>query len=133
MNTEGIDMLLHHIVSICGSAFVLYLGSSGPELIATLFGSEISNPFIQIRWFFRETKCYNTLPAKVNDIVFMVLFIGVRLGPGTFVFTGVWKSRKSPFVIKLGGTVLYLIGWLWAFFILKFAKKRFFSKRKKKL
>ena len=128
MKTEGVDMLMHHIVSICGTAYVLYIGLSGPELIATAFGTEISNPFLQIRWFLRETNRYNTLLAKANDIVFMVLFISVRLGPGTYVFIGVLKSEKSPFVIKTGGTILYFIGWVWAFYIIRFAKKRFVLK-----
>ena len=131
MGTEGVDMLMHHIVSIMGCAYVLHIGSSGPELIATIFGSELTNPFLQFRWFFRETNHYDCLIAKVNDIVFMLLFICVRLGPGSFVFTGVLKSQKSPIAIKFGGTILYFIGWVWTFFILKFAKKRFFGKKKK--
>lgn len=125
--TEGLDMLFHHCISILSIVFVLGTGHSGPELMATIFGSEISNPFLQMRWFMRETGRYQTVLAKVNDAIFMVLFIFVRLGPGSFLCYGALTSAKPSIVIKTGGLALYLVGWIWAFLILRFARKRFFG------
>ena len=128
---EGLDMLLHHCISIASMAFMLWTGHSGPELIATIFGSEISNPFLQMRWFLRETGYYETAIAKVNDLIFMVVFICVRLGPGSFLCYDIIFAPKPAIFMKLGGLVLYAVGWIWAFLILRFAMKRFFKLRRK--
>lgn len=132
MGTEGIDMLLHHIISTCGIVFVLFDGYSGPELAATILGTEISNPFLQMRWFMRETGGYQTLLAKVNDVIFMVMFICWRFGPGTLLCYRTVSSTKPKLFVKLGGIGMYLISWVWVFFIIRFAKKRFFGKGHKK-
>ena len=133
MRTEGLDMLFHHTISVSGIAFILFNEYSGPELVATILGTEISNPFLQLRWFLRETGQYETLLAKVNDIIFMTVFICWRLGPGSLLwYRTVIVSPKPKLFVKLGGTGLYLIGWVWAFFIVRFARKRFFGKKKSK-
>ncbi|CAH1798131.1 unnamed protein product, partial [Owenia fusiformis] len=50
--TEGAIMMIHHLVSVLGLSMTVYRGIYGTEMIGTLFGTEISNPFLQIRWFF---------------------------------------------------------------------------------
>lgn len=131
MGTEGLDMLLHHTISVSGIAFIYFDGYSGPELVATILGTEISNPFLQLRWFMRETAKYETFLAKVNDIIFMTLFIIWRLGPGSLLwYRTVLVSPKPKLFVKIGGTGLYLISWVWVVFIVRFARKRFFGKRR---
>ena len=131
MGTEGIDMLLHHITSICGLVLSLYLEHSGAELIATIFGSEISNPCLQMRWFLRETGKYQTQLAKLNDIVFIVLFLCIRIGVGARLFTDTMTSPKPSILIKLGGVALYTLSLVWMLLIVRFAKKRFFGNKRK--
>lgn len=131
MGTEGLDMLLHHVISISGIAFVHFDGYSGPELVATILGTEVSNPFLQIRWFLRETGNYETFLAKVNDIIFMALFVGWRIGPGSLLwYRTVLVSSKPKLFVKIGGTGMYFISWVWVAFILQFARKRFFRKKR---
>jgi len=131
MGTEGWDMLFHHLISVSGIAFILFDEYSGPELVATILGTEISNPFLQLRWFMRETGQYQTFVAKVNDIIFMSVFIVWRLGPGSLLwYQTVLVSSKPKLFVKLGGTGMYFIGWVWTVFILRFARKRFFGKKK---
>ena len=131
MGTEGIDMLLHHVTSICGLALSLYLEESGAELIATIFGSEISNPCLQVRWFLRETAKYDTSLAKLNDVVFILLFLCIRIGLGAWLFLETMVSPKTSGLIKLGGVALYLLSLVWMVLILRFARKRFFGKKRK--
>ena len=133
MGTEGIDMLLHHITSICGLVLSLYLKHSGAELIATIFGSEISNPSLQLRWFLRETHRYETRLAKGNDIVFILLFLCVRVGLGAWLFVYTMISPKPSILIKLGGVALYTLSLAWMVLILRFAKRRFFGSKMKHL
>ena len=42
-------MLVHHIVSISGFVLVLCTGMYGAEVVATLGGSEVTNPLLQAR------------------------------------------------------------------------------------
>ena len=42
-------MLAHHIVSISGFVLVLCTGMYGAEIVATLGGSEVTNPLLQAR------------------------------------------------------------------------------------
>lgn len=127
--TEGIDMLLHHITSICGLCLSMYLEHSGSELVATIFGSEISNPCLQMRWFLRDAGKYNTHIAKLNDILFIALFLVIRIGLGSQLLHCTLFSSKSHVLIKLGGASLYTISLVWMIFILMFARKRFFGKK----
>ena len=130
MGTEGIDMLLHHVTSICGLTLSLYLESSGSELIATIFGSEVSNPSLQVRWFLRETGYYQTPIAKLNDVVFILLFLFIRIGLGAWLFLCTMLSPKPAVVIKLGGVALYSLSVVWMILIVRFSKRRFFGKKK---
>lgn len=131
MRAEGIDMLLHHVTSICGLVASLYLDRSGAELIATIFGSEVSNPSLQVRWFLRETGNYETRMGKLNDIVFILLFLCIRVGLGAWLFLCTMTSSKPTLLIKLGGMALYSLSVIWMVLILRFAKKRFFGKKRK--
>lgn len=131
MGTEGIDMLLHHITSICGLVLSLWLDRSGAELVATIFGSEVSNPCLQLRWFLRECGLYETRIAKLNDVVFILLFLCIRIGLGARLFVSTLMSPKPSVLIKLGGVALYSLSVVWMLFILRFSKKRFFGKRRK--
>ena len=133
MGTEGIDMLLHHITSIFGLALALYLEHSGAELIGTIFGSEISNPCLQMRWFLREMGRYDTTFAKVNDIAFILLFLCIRIGLGAGLFYYTMASPKPSVLIKLGAVALYTLSLVWMVLILRFAKKRFFGNKRKLL
>uniref|UniRef100_H2YH13 TLC domain-containing protein n=1 Tax=Ciona savignyi TaxID=51511 RepID=H2YH13_CIOSA len=50
--TEGPVMLMHHVVSIIFMAICLHLGISGTEVVATIFGSEITSIFLNVvRWY----------------------------------------------------------------------------------
>jgi hypothetical protein len=131
MGTEGIDMLLHHITSIFGLALALYLERSGAELIGTIFGSEISNPSLQMRWFLRAMGKYETRLAKANDVGFILLFLCIRIGLGGRLFYHTMASPKPSVLIKLGGVALYTLSLVWMLLILRFARKRFFGKKRK--
>lgn len=131
MRTEGIDMLLHHVTSICGLVLSLYLERSGAEMIATIFGSEVSNPSLQVRWFLRETRNYETRLAKLNDIIFILLFLCIRIGLGARLLVCTMASSKPRALVKLGGVALYSLSVVWMVLILRFAKRRFFGKKRK--
>lgn len=131
MGTEGPIMLLHHLISILSMIYGLFTDHSGAEIIATIFGSELTNPFLQLRWFLRETRNYYTTLAYFNDLAFMGLFFYLRLGVGSCLMYSMLVAEKPTILIKGAGVGMYLVGVIWSLMILKFARYRFFGKRKK--
>ena len=127
MKTEGVVMMLHHFISVVALIGALIIDKSGSEVTAVLWGSELTNPFLQIRWFLRETKQYHTTFAFLNDCMLFIFFALVRLGVGTCLAYSFYFSTKSPFLLKVGGYVFYLISIFWMWQISMFAKRRFLA------
>ncbi|XP_075765349.1 TLC domain-containing protein 5-like isoform X2 [Pelodiscus sinensis] len=101
---EGALMLAHHTVSILGIAVSLSLGESAAEVNAVLFGSEITNPLLQARWFLRETGLYHSFTGDVVDFFFVALFTGVRIGVGAWLMYCELVSPTPRWFIKAKGT-----------------------------
>lgn len=131
MGTEGLIMLLHHVISIASMTYGLYTGHSGAEIIATIFGSELTNPYLQLRWFLRETQNYQTTFAYINDLIFMGLFFYCRIGVGSYLLYSMIIAEKPTVLIKAAGSGMYFVGVIWSIMILRFARYRFFGKKKK--
>ena len=49
--TEGLVMLIHHVISVTFLSVSLALGESGTEVVATLFGSEITSIVLNVSEF----------------------------------------------------------------------------------
>lgn len=128
--TEGLVMLAHHFVSLFGFTYGLYTGMYGSELTAVLGGSEASNPFLQIRWFLRESGLYKDRVAKAIDYMFVAVYIFVRLGIGTALHIRVQTYPKLDLVPKLGGNAFYIISLVFGFQILKFFTGKYIFKKR---
>nr|XP_006819731.1 PREDICTED: transmembrane protein 136-like [Saccoglossus kowalevskii] len=118
-------MLLHHILTIFGMFLVLHSGRAGTELSATIFGTELSNPFLQIRWFMRESGYDNTWLYEINDFVFMMVFFICRSCIGTYFLYTEWSHPRPWLRFKLGGTAIYLISVVFTINIASFAFKKY--------
>lgn len=127
--TEGLVMLAHHIVSIFGFTYTLYTGMSGCELTAVLGGSEVSNPFLQLRWFMKSSGHYTGLPAKLVDLIFVSVFLGVRLGLGTALHFRVQLDPGVDIICKLGGQAFYIISVMFGYQIVRFVYRKYILKR----
>ena len=120
-------MLLHHVLSIYGTSFVLYRGVNGAELMATLGGSEITNPFLQARWFLRETDHHQTWYAECNNVIFILLFTGTRVCVGTW-FISIYLRHPSPdLASKIGSFAFYVISMVLWVQIVRYAVRHFFK------
>ncbi|XP_048777566.2 TLC domain-containing protein 5-like [Ostrea edulis] len=133
--TEGLPMLLHHVCSILGMTIATMTGKYGTEMIATMFGSEITNPLLQIRWFLRETGNYETILGEIIDHAFMFLFGFFRIGIGSYLLY-TYFQQDTDFWGRLGGITIYAISWMFWLNILVYAvkkyKKRFQNRQRKK-
>nr|XP_028564306.1 transmembrane protein 136-like [Podarcis muralis]XP_028564307.1 transmembrane protein 136-like [Podarcis muralis]XP_028564308.1 transmembrane protein 136-like [Podarcis muralis] len=125
---EGALMLAHHTVSILGITVSLALGESAAEVNGVIFGSEITNPLLQARWFLREKGLYHTLTGDVVDFFFVVLFTGVRIGVGAWLMYCVLMSPKPKWFIKVGGVIMYTVSWVFMVSICRFARRKSMKK-----
>lgn len=106
-NTEERVMVVHHVVSICSLLLGLVLGESGAEITATLAGSEVSNPLLQLRWFLYESNLQHTRLARINEFAFGLMFLVVRLGPGTALCYYTLSSPNVRLLVKAAGVAFY--------------------------
>ncbi|XP_053125155.1 TLC domain-containing protein 5-like isoform X1 [Hemicordylus capensis] len=126
--TEGPLMLAHHTVSILGITVSLALGESAAEVNGVIFGSEITNPLLQARWFLREKGLYHSFTGDVVDFLFVVLFTGVRIGVGAWLMYCVLLSPKPKWFIKAGGVIMYAVSWVFMVSICRFARRKSMKK-----
>lgn len=130
-STEGPTMLCHHVVSIFGLSICLVTEYYGTELIALIFGSEITNPLLQLRWFLRKFGYQDTVIAECVDVAFILGFTCIRMGVGTYLMICYNAMDHIPFHIKCGGVVFYIISVAFYITIVKFAYRKYYCKRSK--
>lgn len=124
-------MLAHHAASIVGILLALCMGVSGCETCGVIFGSELTNPLLQTRWFLRQVGLYDTLLGDIVDVLFISLFATVRVGVGTAMFYCEVTSPRTTVIMKIGGVVMYVLAWVFMVDIARFGYKKSRSKYKK--
>ncbi|KAM8903853.1 TLC domain-containing protein 5a isoform 2-T3 [Spinachia spinachia] len=129
---EGPVMLAHHTMSILGILLTLWLGESGIESCAVLFGSEITNPLLQARWFLKQTGRYGTRLGDVVDVLFVLLFVLMRVFVGGTMLYCELISPRPRFFIKCGGVAMYALSWVFMVDIVRFARRKSRSWRRPK-
>lgn len=130
--TEGRVMLAHHSISILGILLTLWLGESGIEACAVLFGSEITNPLLQARWFLRRTGRYHTWLGEAVDVAFVLLFLVMRVLVGGNMLYCELISPRPRFFIKCGGVAMYVLSWIFVVDILRFAARKVRAKQQRR-
>ncbi|TRY64531.1 hypothetical protein DNTS_022653 [Danionella cerebrum] len=123
-HTEGPVMLAHHTMSILGIVLALSLGESGIETCAVIFGSEITNPLLQARWFLKHAGRYDSLVGDLVDLLFILLFASVRIGVGGRMLYCELTSPKPSLIVKLGGIAIYTLSWVFMVDIGRFACRK---------
>lgn len=129
--SEGPIMLAHHAASMVGILLTLLIGESGCETCGVIFGSEITNPLLQIRWFLRQTGQYDSLLGDAVDLLFILLFATVRVGVGTVMFYCELTSPRPSLIMKCGGVVMYMLAWVFMVDIARFGYKKSRAKYKR--
>lgn len=123
-SSEGPLMLAHHAGSILGIALTLWLGASGGDTCGVIFGSELTNPLLQSRWFLRSAGRYDSLLGDVVDVLFILLFALVRVGVGTIMFYCQLTSPRPALIIKVAGVGMYILAWVFMVDIARFCFKK---------
>ncbi|XP_059460104.1 uncharacterized protein LOC132189389 [Corylus avellana] len=123
----GLDNSIHHLVSIVGFGAVLAYGRCGSEVVAALWITEISTPFLHLRELLKELGYRDTDLNLAADILFAVIFTLGRMVGGPYL-AYVTLSANNPFVIKAMGLSMLLVNVFWFYKILRMVKYKL-SKR----
>jgi len=123
----GAVMIFHHMLSIFGNGFVLYRGINGTELIATLFGTEITNPLLQLRWFLRYSGVSARSPtvATTVDFSFIILFTVMRIGIGSVLLCCYLQHPAPDWIARFAAFIIYGLGWVFWFAIVRYAVRKY--------
>ena len=130
MQTEEHIMLVHHLLSLLGLAYVLWFNMYGCEITSILGASELTNPILQLRWFFKLTGKYTGKLEMVTDWSFFIVFVLARLILGTALYLRLlWSPRLTVFA-KVSGTGMYMVGVIFSIYIFNFIHHKYFKKLK---
>ncbi|KAK7280694.1 hypothetical protein RJT34_25761 [Clitoria ternatea] len=119
----NLDNTVHHLVSIVGIGAGLYYQKCGSEMVAAMWITEVSSPFLHFRQLLKELGYRDTLLNLIADILFAIIFTVARMLVGPCL-TYVTLSKDYPLLIKAMGLGLQLVSAFWFFKILKMLKQK---------
>ncbi|KAL6982741.1 hypothetical protein U1Q18_016131 [Sarracenia purpurea var. burkii] len=115
------DDSIHHLVSIIGFGAGLAYEKCASELIAALWITEISTPFLHLRELIKELGYKDTDLNLVADISFAVIFTFARMVGGPYL-TYLTLSANNPLLIKGMAVGLQLVSAFWFYKIARIMK-----------
>ena len=120
-------MMFHHILSIFGNGFVLHRDVNGTELMATLFGTEITNPVLQLRWFLRYAGVSARSPtiAMTVDLCFLTFFTVMRIVIGSVLLYSYLRHPAPDWIARCASLVIYGLGWVFWYSIICYAVRKY--------
>ncbi|XP_038066062.1 TLC domain-containing protein 5-like [Patiria miniata] len=122
---ESSVMLVHHLITIVGILAALAWEHSGTEVGATIFGAELSNPLLQMRWFMRQAGWKGSFLYEVNDFLFLLTFTVCRIGLGSYFLYCELLHPLPRMFFKVGAVALYLVSWVLMVNILVFTSRKY--------
>ncbi|XP_042517091.1 TLC domain-containing protein 5-like [Macadamia integrifolia] len=120
-NHVNIDNVVHHLVSIFGIGAGLVYERCGSELIAAVWVTEISSPFLHMREFLKELGYRDTNLNLAADVLFAVIFSLGRMVAGPYL-TYATLSADNPLLIKAMALGLQLVSAFWFYKIARMVR-----------
>ncbi|XP_030459041.1 uncharacterized protein LOC115679567 [Syzygium oleosum] len=117
----SVDNVIHHLVSITGISAGLVYQKCGSELVAALWITELSSPFLHMRELLKELGYRDTDLNLAADIAFAIIFSIARMVGGPYL-TFKTLSADNPFVIKVMAVALQLVSAFWFYKIARMVK-----------
>ncbi|RXH91157.1 hypothetical protein DVH24_020180 [Malus domestica] len=112
------DNFFHHLVSIVGIGAGLSYQKCGSEMVAALWITELSSPFLHIRELLKELGYRDT---DLNLAADVIIFTVARMVGGPYL-TYVTLSANNPFIIKAMAVGLQLVSAFWFYKIARMVK-----------
>ncbi|XP_031269001.1 TLC domain-containing protein 5-like [Pistacia vera] len=118
---DNLDNMVHHLVSIVGLGAGLAYEKCGSELVAAIWITEISSPFLHLRELLKELGYRDTGLNFIADLLFAAIFSLARMGCGPYL-TFVTVSANNPVVIKAMAVGLQLVSTFWFYKIARMVR-----------
>lgn len=113
-----IDNAIHHLVSIIGLGAGLSYQRCGSEMVAALWITELSSPFLHLRELLKELGYRDTDINLTADIAFAAIFSFARMIGGPYL-TYVTLYADNPILIKAMALSLQLVSGFWFYKIVR--------------
>lgn len=120
-NHVNLDNSIHHLVSIVGLGAGLSYQLGGAEMVAALWITEISSPFLHMRELLKELGYKDTDLNLAADIAFAVIFTFGRMVCGPYL-AYITLSANNPLIIKAMALGLQLVCAFWFYKIARMVK-----------
>lgn len=120
-------MMCHHLLCIAALAKMIFKGYSGGQATCALGSMEITNPFLQARWFLRSAGMQNTPVYKSTELTFFLVFIVVRIVIGSYFLNIILRQPKNDWDFIIMSLGIYIVSWLFAWGMLKYIWKHYFQ------
>lgn len=115
------DNTIHHLIGIVGLGAGLAYQKCGSEMVAALFLTELSTPFLHLRELLKELGYKDSDLNVAADIMFAAIFSVARMIGGPYI-TYVIVSANNPLLIKAMTMGLQLVSTFWFYKLLRMVK-----------
>lgn len=117
----SVDNTVHHVVSIVGMFAGLAYQKCGTEMVAALWLTELSSPFLHMRELLKELGYRDTDLNLAADMSFAVIFSVARMVGGPYLMY-MTLVAENPLVIKGMAVGLQLVSAFWFFKIARMVR-----------
>lgn len=110
--SESNLMVAHHVYSCIALTRILFSGTTGGQTTCVLGAMEITNPFLQARWFIRSHGMRETALFGAVEISFMLLFFVLRIVVGSYVSLLIIFNPQNDWEYKILSILIYVMSWM---------------------
>ncbi|WCJ35244.1 TRAM LAG1 and CLN8 (TLC) lipid-sensing domain containing protein [Euphorbia peplus] len=114
----NLDNTIHHLVSIVGLGAGLNYQLCVSEMVAALWITELSSPFLHFRKFLEELGYKDTRLNLAADVSFAAIFSIGRMIGGPYL-TYLALTAHNPFIMKAMAVGLQLVSAFWFYKIVR--------------
>merc|ERR1711973_800008 len=125
MQTEENYMILHHLLGMIVGLYGVYYDACGYECALGFWITELANPFLQIRWFLRSMEWHSYLPYKVNEGLFVVVFLFNRVVLGSVYFYVTLFVSNAFLAVKISTVFVHMFNFFFAHQIVGLVIRRY--------
>ncbi|KAL1505549.1 hypothetical protein ABEB36_005091 [Hypothenemus hampei] len=118
-------MLCHHILCVFSLSRIIFKGYSGAQATCSLGCMELTNPFLQIRWFLTTAGRRSTAVFVSTEITFFVIFFLVRIVLGSYFLNVILRQPKNDWDFIFISLGIYIISWVFLLDMLKYVLRKY--------
>lgn len=118
-------MLIHHVLGLAIAGYALFGGMCGYESALGFWITELANPLLQIRWFLRTMEWHLYLLYKVNEMLFVVVFLFNRVVVASVYGYIILFCSNCFLFIKVVCVFVHIFNFFFASQIIGMAMRRF--------